>query len=805
MNQSPPLSPMNILANASIKNCIGQTIACILKEFRSNMRHMSESGRRRWITDLLNIVSDEAILTLVSMKNNVFYFCCYNVMSHPLFYTNVQAAVDACLKSLTAQYLSSPNGMQMPKLSRNMKPSLDMFDKSSNSNSRKKSFIFNIPKAPPKVGTTKESGKKFSAEDAMKKNALRKIMIFSDATGLFAQPELPSLTPEEKSIQELNNVLSKGSEAPIPYFRKLPQKRQRSLARQAKLVTKRLRTHEPVIFKILSLNTTKRNKDILMRNYQTKINKLGGERSKASTWLKTIESIPFGKKIELPGKRTTHKKLLSSAAKILDSVTYGQVDVKRELLKLMGQLLTRGQNPSKKSSPGMTVIAVNGPPGVGKTTLIQHGLAKILGRPFNVIPLGGAVDSSYLVGHNYTYEGSRWGRIVDSLIESKCMNPVIFFEELDKVSETRKGQEIMNLLMHLTDPCQSHRFQDRYFGEIDFDLSDIIIVFSLNSIQKIDRVLLDRLQLINVKPFTIADKVQIAQKFLIPECLKHVGLSEGDVAFPEKTVRMFADQYTSEAGVRRLKECINFSIRELNVRRIESVIKFPVQVTPTMISDDLFKKKIPIEYARVLMQDHVGYCVGLWANSFSDGGICPIEVSMIPKTKALELELTGCQGKVMKESMHCARTVAWNLLPQEYQVHWNSKWKTNGAQGFHIHVPSGAVPKDGPSAGVAITLAILSILTDKPIRRDVAFTGEINLKGMVGRIGGLQSKLTGASRAGVTVVGYPESNDGDLQNVDTLITDSIKTYPLKTIHDAIGLAFADTPFKVITNSETKLN
>lgn len=786
-----PNNPLRIIRNESINRAAGQAAITCLHAIREAMLPMSEQGRQQYCHDLYRLVTDESWLTHASMKNNVFMYCCYLLTTHSMFSTNVLACIDVCIRHIRDTHCVNVTD------ERSFASGAAIFGSGATNGTvlEPTADATTKPEPPDEPPAGSMPDHIFDEPPHGRKPML--VLKFGRSDEDDSSDEIPE---DERAINSLTNVLNKSSKrSDMAYFRSLPPGKRQRLAKEARAATRRLKVQVPAIFRILQLRTSARNRDVLLRNMLRlkTIARSGGERSKSALWLQSVESIPFGKIASLPSNPSQRKHLLEKAMKTMDSVTYGQADVKHELLKLFAKLLT------KPRGSGLTVVAIQGPPGVGKTTLIQHGLSKILRRPFQVIPLGGAVDSSYLTGHDYTYEGSRWGRIVDALMTAGVMNPVLFFEELDKVSETHKGNELMNLLMHLTDPCQSHRFQDRYFGEIEFNLSDCIIVFSLNSTDTIPPVLLDRLKLIRVQAFTPTEKVEIAKRFLVPTITSSVGMGKGSVIFSDEVLHMLINRFTSEAGVRRLKECLTSCIQEVNVARVRDKIKFPLHVTKSMVIDDWFHKKPFVHRARIAAEARIGHCCGLWANRYEDGGLCPIEASLIPMPKPLSLELTGSQGNVMQESMRCARTVAWNLLSPELQKRWMAQW-ANEPQGFHIHVPSGAVPKDGPSAGVAVTLALLSVLTCLPIKRDVAFTGEIKLQNNVGMIGGLRAKVTGAIRAGIGTIGFPLTNQKDWQNIDEEVRSKLSFRTLRTIRDAIQMAFTNE-INAMLRSEARLN
>ena len=325
----------------------------------------------------------------------------------------------------------------------------------------------------------------------------------------------------------------------------------------------------------------------------------GGEYFKMKNWVDTFMQIPFGKYKSLPltlkdGVEKCHE-FMDQAKKTLDQAVYGLDDAKLQIMQMIGQWIV---NPDAIG----TAIAIKGPMGTGKTTLVKDGISKILGRDFAFIALGGATDSSFLEGHSYTYEGSTWGKIVDLLIKCKSMNPVIYFDELDKISDTPKGEEIVGILTHLTDTTQNSQFHDRYFSEIDFDLSRCLFIFSYNDESKVNRILLDRMYRIQTKGYNQAQKTTIANNYLLPKICEQVVFKTEDIVIPEETMHYIITNYTDkEDGVRTLKRCLEIIHTKLNLYRLmkpdtnlfesEMSIKveFPMQVTPTIV-DKLIKK-----------------------------------------------------------------------------------------------------------------------------------------------------------------------------------------------------------------------
>jgi ATP-dependent Lon protease len=336
-----------------------------------------------------------------------------------------------------------------------------------------------------------------------------------------------------------------------------------------------------------------------------------GEYYKIKNWVDTFMQIPFGKHCNLPltisdGIEKCHDFMENAKAK-LDSAVYGLNDAKMQIMQMMGQWIA---NPAAMG----TAIAINGPYGTGKTSLVKEGISKILNREFAFIPLGGATDSSYLEGHSYTYEGSTWGKIVDILIRSKSMNPVIYFDELDKISETPKGEEIIGILTHLTDTTQNSQFHDKYFAEIDFDLSKCLFIFSYNDPLKVNPILLDRMYKIKTTGYKVKDKIVIAKQYLIPKIRYEVNFKEGDIIIPDETLNYIIDNYTEkEDGVRNLKRCIEIVYKKLNLYRLVKpgttlfekdntlVVQFPFTVTNEIVNNLIKKDESGIGKAAINM------------------------------------------------------------------------------------------------------------------------------------------------------------------------------------------------------------
>ena len=477
----------------------------------------------------------------------------------------------------------------------------------------------------------------------------------------------------------------------------------------------------------------------------------------------------------------------------IDESVHGHENAKRQLERVIGQWITGEQSGY--------CFGFEGPPGVGKTSLAKKGLAKCLKdkdgneRPFSFIAMGGASNGSTLAGHNYTYVGSTWGKIVDILMESKCMNPIIFIDELDKISNTEHGKEIIGILTHLVDSTQNTDFQDKYFSGIELNLSKALFIFSYNNVQSIDKILLDRIHRIKFDILTLHDKINICNNFLLPEIYEKVNF-KNVVKIPDDVLTFIIDNYTYEAGVRKLKEILFEIITEINLEILKSnTIPIPYILTEELIKDKYLKDRREVIHKTIHSEHSVGVINGLWANSLGMGGIIPIEGFYKPANNFLELKLTGQQGDVMKESMTVAKTLAWKLTKPAIQKKIYKEHEKHKMKGIHIHCPEGAVPKDGPSAGTAITTCIYSLLNNKKIKNNIAITGEINLEGCVTAIGGLNLKILGGVRAGVDTFIFPKENLKDYnkfleeQNKYNNDLSNITFIPVEKIQQVLDIVF----------------
>ena len=477
-------------------------------------------------------------------------------------------------------------------------------------------------------------------------------------------------------------------------------------------------------------------------------NSTSGIYQKSLTELKKVKTIANEFKYDL-----------KNIVNVLDESIHGHESAKNQILKIIGQWMNGEQSGY--------CFGFEGSPGVGKTSLAKRGLANCLkdengsSRPFAFIALGGSCNGSTLEGHSYTYVNSTWGRIVDILMDSKCLNPIIYIDELDKVSKTEHGKEIIGILMHLIDTTQNSGFQDKYFSGIDVDLSKALFIFSYNDPSQIDPILLDRIHRIKFENLSVDEKIVITRKYILPETNKKMGL-DGCVELSDEIIAHIIETYTLESGVRKLKEVLFDLYGEINIELLRcenaNTTVLPIVITVESLEQKYLAKYDKMRETKIHAAPQVGVINGLWANALGRGGIIPIQAVYFPTSTFLELRLTGMQGDVMKESMNVAKSLAWSLLTESERVSCLEKFEKTKEQGIHIHCPDGATPKDGPSAGAAITSAVYSLLSGKPIKNNIAMTGEIHLQGKITEIGGLEQKILGGIRAGVKTFLYPSAN-----------------------------------------------
>jgi ATP-dependent Lon protease len=494
-------------------------------------------------------------------------------------------------------------------------------------------------------------------------------------------------------------------------------------------------------------------------------------------------------------KEITH--YMSGVKETLDKAVHGHDKAKNQIERIIGQWINGEQDGY--------CFGFEGPPGCGKTSLAKRGISNCLKddkgnpRPFSMIQMGGDSNGSTLHGHNYTYVGSTWGSIVQILIDKKCMNPIIFIDEVDKISRTEHGKEIVGILTHLLDPAQNDCFQDKYFTGIDLDLSKALFILSYNDVEAIDKILLDRVHRIKFNSLSLEDKLIICNTHILPEVYKKMGL-EDMIHFSDEVLKFIIDEYTSESGVRKLKEILFEIVGEINLdilKYSDKDYELPIQICINDIKTKYFKDKHEIKHKKIHNESRVGVINGLWANALGRGGVIPIQVGWRPSQQFLSLHLTGMQGDVMKESMNVALTLAWDLTSPSAKKEIRDEHSFDkNINGIHIHCPEGATPKDGPSAGTAIATAIYSVLNQKKIKYNIAITGEICLNGNVTEIGGLDLKILGAIKAGVKEILFPVENIKDYNKFlekykDTPLLEGIKFHSVSRIQEVFELVFEE--------------
>jgi ATP-dependent Lon protease len=421
------------------------------------------------------------------------------------------------------------------------------------------------------------------------------------------EPKKYKMKKESPEVRRFVEILQKQNEGEeehidndITYFKTLTAEKKSALL--AKMESRLVKVEQavPLKFQILEKATTPEIQGTAMSKYQamTNIDPSSTEYYKCNHWINGFIRLPLGIYKNLPVSVEDGPEkcsaFVSSVQKCMDGAIYGQDEAKLQILQFISGWIA---NPKSAGN----VLSIHGPAGIGKTTLVKEGIAKALGRPFHFITLGGATDASYLDGHSYTYEGSTWGRIAEVLIQSNCMNPVIYFDELDKVSETPKGEEIINLLIHLTDGAQNDRFQDKYFTGIDLDLSRCLFIFSHNDDAKVNPILKNRMYNIRVNGFNLKEKTIIAEQYLLPSALKDLNLFE-KVSLPTDVIKYIIESYTNgEPGVREMKRAVQTIASKINLLRFyndEKAVPFAIKnfklpFTITKDHIDIFLKKKP--------------------------------------------------------------------------------------------------------------------------------------------------------------------------------------------------------------------
>ena len=471
--------------------------------------------------------------------------------------------------------------------------------------------------------------------------------------------------------------------------------------------------------------------------------------------------------LELPwGVYDTSEIDIRRARKILEQDHYGMEDVKRRLIEY---LAVRSVASDKLKSP---ILCLVGPPGVGKTSIAQS-IARALDRKFTRLSLGGVHDEAEIRGHRKTYVGAMPGRIISSIRQCKTMNPVFLLDEIDKLSRDMRGDPASAMLEAL-DPAQNNAFRDHYL-EVPFDLSDVLFITTANSLDTIDRALLDRMEVIEVPSYTAEEKLQIAKRHLLPKQREAHGLGKNQLKLTAGALAALIDGYTRESGVRNLERQIAQLCRKATLQLVENPEQGTVSLKPADLKEYLGAPRFLRQ--PVAEKAEVGLVNGLAWTSVG-GEVMPVEAVAFPGKGVLKL--TGKLGEVMRESAELAMSVVRARL-SDYGIETDYFEKHD----VHIHVPEGAVPKDGPSAGVALSCAVMSAVTGLPASGAYAMTGEITLRGRVLPIGGVKEKLLAAYRMGITRILLPRENEKDLEKIDAKILEKFDVRLVDHVEEAL--------------------
>jgi len=492
---------------------------------------------------------------------------------------------------------------------------------------------------------------------------------------------------------------------------------------------------------------------------------MSAEATVVRSYIDVLTGLPWSKKTKI-------KHDLKNAEDVLNEDHFGLEKVKDRIV----EYLAVQQRVDKLKAP---ILCLVGPPGVGKTSLGQS-IAKATGRKYVRMALGGMRDEAEIRGHRRTYIGALPGKVLQSLTKAGTRNPLFLLDEIDKLGTDFRGDP-SSALLEVLDPEQNHTFGDHYV-EVDFDLSDVMFVATSNSMN-IPSALLDRMEVIRLSGYTEDEKTSIAMRYLLPKQLKNNGVKESELDISEPAVRDIVRYYTREAGVRSLERELSKICRK-TVKGIQLKMMQPkVLVTPDNLNDFLGVRKF--SYGRAEEQNQIGQVVGLaWTEV--GGDLLTIEAAIMPGKGVITR--TGSLGDVMKESVEAARTVV-RSRSRMLGIRDDMFEKRD----IHIHVPDGATPKDGPSAGAAMTTAFVSALTGIPVRGDVAMTGEITLRGEVTAIGGLKEKLLAALRGGIKTVLIPEENAKDLQEIPDNVKSGLEIIPVKWIDQVLAVALERMP------------
>lgn len=476
--------------------------------------------------------------------------------------------------------------------------------------------------------------------------------------------------------------------------------------------------------------------------------------------------------LDLPWNSLSQAEIdLKLARTILDEDHHGLVEIKERVLE---HLAVMKLNPEAKAP----ILLFVGPPGVGKTSL-GKSIAKAMGRKFERVALGGLGDEAELRGHRRTYIGALPGRLLTALRRAGTRNPVLMLDEVDKLGRGFRGDPAAALL-EVIDPAQNDKFRDNYL-DLPFDLSKTTFIMTANSVETIPAPLLDRMEIVRLSGYSEEEKAAIARRYLLPRQLGEAGLTEDEVVVPDESLEELIRAYTREAGVRSLERAVGKLARKLALRRLEESESFPITVTLELLHKLLGPDRITPEKSRT--EPEIGVATGL-AWTPVGGDVLYVEALRIPSGKGLTV--TGQLGDVMSESVRAAQSVILSRA-EEFRISQDILDKG----GFHVHVPAGAIPKDGPSAGVTMVTALASAYTGVPIRHDVAMTGEITLSGLVLPVGGIKEKVLAARRQGIKTVILPALNRKDLEKLDKTVIKEMEFILVERIEQVLKVTLPE--------------
>jgi ATP-dependent Lon protease len=578
---------------------------------------------------------------------------------------------------------------------------------------------------------------------------------------------------KEISILELEKKIQERVEVNLENYQK-----DYYLKEQLKEIQKELGDNEENISeadefkeKIFSLKLTQEveEKCIKETNRLEKIPFLSAESGVIINYLEWIISLPWNKK-------TKERLDIKLVKKVLDEDHYGLLDIKERILEYLAV--------KKMSNKQIgTILCLIGPPGVGKTSLAKS-IARAMDRKFIRASLGGIRDEAEIRGHRKTYIGSMPGRIVQGIVNAKSKNPVFLLDEIDKMSVDFRGDPA-SALLEVLDPEQNNTFRDHYL-EVPFDLSEVMFITTANSEEEIPYSLKDRMEIINIPGYTEYEKLQIAQLFLLSKQLNNHGFKKGDIEISDKAMKKIINEYTHEAGVRGLEKEISSICRKvaLNIVYFKKNKNKRVKITLKSLENYLGIPRYKID--KIGKEDTVGLATGLaWTES--GGEVLSVETIVMPGKG--KLTLTGQLGDVMQESGKAALTYARSRA-SEFKI--DNKFYENCD--IHVHIPEGAIPKDGPSAGITMATSLISSLTDIPIRKDVAMTGEITLRGRVLPVGGLKEKILAAYQSGIKTIIIPQDNIKNLEDLPNNIKKRLKFVMVNNLDEVLKNALTRSPF-----------